>query len=331
MAGPRRKALIVGINYYKNYTLLTGCVNDAEAMLEVLRINGDDKKTLNFPAPKLLTAENATSEVSVATLKKELEEHFLDDPDVALFYFAGHGHQGSADVDLLASDSVGGSGLSVDWLIKLANKSNAKNSVLILDCCHAGAVAQSSLDADFSEIKRGTTILTATTAEAVAKETHGRGVFTTLLIHALEGAASDLLGHITPGSVYAHIDQSLGQKSQRPVFKTNITEFVSLREVTTQVTLEDLRSISTLFPREGYVYKLAPSYEPLRSGSEPPGFPAPIQEHVDKFRILQRFNRVNLVVPLGCQNMWDAAMETKACKLTQLGEHYRRLDAAGLI
>lgn len=42
-------------------------------------------------------------------------------------------------------------------------------------------------------------------------------------------------------------------------------------------------------------------------------------------------NRVNLVVPVDAPHMYHAAMESKACKLTVLGEHYRRLVSRGLI
>jgi hypothetical protein len=78
------------------------------------------------------------------------------------------------------------------------------------------------------------TILTASTEKQYASEQNGSGVFTTLFVDALDGAASNIVGEITPGSVYAHIDQSLGAWEQRPVFKTNVTEFVSLRTVPRQ-------------------------------------------------------------------------------------------------
>jgi hypothetical protein len=41
--------------------------------------------------------------------------------------------------------------------------------------------------------------------------------------------------------------------------------------------------------------------------------------------VLQRLNRVNLVVPVDAPHMHHAAMGSKACGLTVLGEHYRRL------
>ena len=53
--------------------------------------------------------------------------------------------------------------------------------------------------------------------------------------------------------------------------------------------------------------------------------PEPIKEHTQIFSILQQYNRLNLLVPVGAEHMWNAAMESKSCKLTALGEHYRRL------
>ena len=44
-----------------------------------------------------------------------------------------------------------------------------------------------------------------------------------------------------------------------------------------------------------------------------------------KSAVLQKYNRVNLVVPVDAPHMWHAAIESKAYKLTVLGEHYRSL------
>ena len=56
-----------------------------------------------------------------------------------------------------------------------------------------------------------------------------------------------------------------------------------------------------------------------------PGMPPPDLENTRTFATLQRFNRLNLLVPVDVPHMWNAAMESKSCKLTALGEHYRRL------
>jgi hypothetical protein len=48
-------------------------------------------------------------------------------------------------------------------------------------------------------------------------------------------------------------------------------------------------------------------------------------EKTRKFAVLQKYNRVNLLVPVDAPHIWHAAMHSKSCKLTVLGEHYRRL------
>lgn len=148
-------------------------------------------------------------------------------------------------------------------------------------------------------------------------------MFTGLLIDALGGAASNLVGEVTPGGVYAHIDQSLGTWSQRPVFKTNVKTFVALRQVQPPLALADLQRISEFFPVAGFEFHLDPAYEPTHSTADP--------EKNAIFAILQKYNRVNLLIPIGAPHMWYAATESKSVKLTALGEHYRRLAAKGLI
>ena len=142
-------------------------------------------------------------------------------------------------------------------------------------------------------------------------------MFTGLLVDALSGAAANLVGEITPGSVYAHIDQSLGPWEQRPIFRTNVQNFVSLKKVQPPISLEDLQRLTEFFPAPGYQFPLDPSYEPESE--------SPDEAKTRVFAVLQRYARVNLVKPVGAEHMYFAAMNSKCCQLTALGEHYRRL------
>jgi uncharacterized caspase-like protein len=81
---------------------------------------------------------------------------------------------------------------------------------MILDSCYGGVAGGSPLSQSVAEISDGVTILTASTAEQYATEENGEGVFTNLLVDALGGAAGNLVGDVTSGGVYAHVDQSLG-------------------------------------------------------------------------------------------------------------------------
>jgi len=323
-----RKALIVGINYYQNVGCLYGCVDDAHAVKAVLERNSDG--TVNF-GTKLLTGTGPNDAVSRASLRENVRELFAGESETALFYFAGHGHVESTGGYIIASDATSGDeGLPLSDVLTFANGSAARNRIIVLDSCHSGVAASSMTAHGFAEIKEGTTILTASTADQYATEENGAGVFTTLFVDALGGAAGNLVGEVTPGSIYAHIDQSLGPWDQRPVFKTNVKSFVSLRRVQPPILLAELQRITEFFPNPGQDFQLDPSFEPERQGPDS-ATPKPNPINTAKFAILQKYNRVGLVVPVDAPHMWHAAMGDKACRLTVLGEHYRRLVERGRI
>ena len=317
-----RIALIVGINYYQHGSPLFGCVDDAHAVKAVLARH--DGGAVNFDC-LLLTGTGPSDRVNRGDLKDQIEKLFKTEAEIALFYFAGHGHMKATGGYLLATDSRrGDEGVSLSEILMLANSSPAKNKVIVLDSCHSG-IAGSTPSADqLASLAEGLTVLTASTEDQYATEENGRGVFTTLFVDALNGGAANLAGDITPGSIYAHIDQSLGAWEQRPVFKTNVKQFVSLRKVAPPIPTSELQRITGFFPSPGFEFPLDPTYEPEMKGRDS-GMPAPNPENTRTFAILQRYNRLNLLVPVDAPHMWNAAMESKSCRLTALGEHYRRL------
>jgi hypothetical protein len=321
-------ALIVGINHYEHGGELHGCVNDAHNVNSVLARNSSGN--VNFDC-KLMTAASSSDSISRADLKDSIEQLFKTDAEIALLYFAGHGHIEATGGYLLASDSRrGDEGVSLSEILIMANNSPAANKVIILDSCHSGIAGSTPDGEQLANLSEGLTVLTASTKEQYASEEDGSGIFTNLLVDALSGSAANLTGDITPGSIYAHIDQSLGAWEQRPVFKTNVKQFVSLRSVDPALPIEDLRRIIEFFPTPGYEYSLDPTYEPEIKGRDE-GMPEPIPENTRVFSLLQRYNRLNLLVPVNAPHMWHAAMESKSCKLTVLGEHYRRLVEKGRI
>jgi hypothetical protein len=324
-----RKALIVGIDYYEHFDELLGCANDARNVNEVLKRHevGNQK---NF-GTKVLIATNAKSKITRKKLRKHIEELFKFDGEIALLYFAGHGHVEEAGGFILASDSEDGSeGIALNDVLTWANQSEAKNRIVVLDSCFSGAVGALPTQRSTSQIAEGTTLLTASAADQYADEVNGSGVFTSLFVNALKGAAANLVGKVSPGAVYAHIDQSLCDWEPRPVFKTNIKEFVSLRNVNPKLSVEQLHRLIEFFPAPDDEFKLDPTFEPELRGRKP-GMPAPIKANTKKFAVLQEFNRNGLVVPEGAPHLWHAAMKRKGVKLTELGMHYRRLVEKDLI
>ena len=316
-----KKALVVGIDHYPHVGHLHGCVADATAVSKVLRWHMDGTK--NFEV-KTMAAADAASQVNRKRLRENVESLFGGDEEIVLFYFAGHGYIDNAGGYLLASDSLDGhDGLSLDEVLDFANASNARNKVLLFDSCFSGAAGAPVSVGKKALLSEGITIMTASGRDQTAEEENGAGIFTSLLIDAFEGGAASLLGDITPGSIYAHIDISLGFWSQRPVFKTNVKQFVSLRRVEPAIGILDLKNIVELFKAPRDLFPLDPSYEPHPALPDPDC--PPIPEHVRKFELLQKMNRLNLVVPVGADHMYYAAMNSKACCLTVLGRHYWNL------
>ena len=324
-----RRALIVGIDHYEAISPLRGCVNDAHAVKAMLDRNSDD--SVNFGC-RLMTGTGAGDLIERTALKEAVRELFAGDGEVALFYFAGHGFIESTGGYLCAGDCrTGDDGLPLAEVMTLANNSRILNRIIALDSCHSGIAGMHPTHGGLAELADGMTILSASTAEQYASEANGSGIFTGLFVDALGGAAANLVGDVTPGSAYAHVDQSLGPWSQRPVFRTNVTSFVSLRKVTPPLDLSDLRRIAELFPAPDYEFQLDPTYEPERPAPPDASIPPPDPDNNVVFAILQKYNRVNLVVPNSAPHMWHAAMESKSVRLTALGKHFRGLREQGIL
>ncbi len=316
-----RTALIVGINDYPAGGQLEGSVNDARAVAKLIKKNQDG--TDNF---KVTFAENISRKTD---LKEKLVELFRPASDIALFYFAGHGVEDYFGYHIVTPDcKPHDMGVPMNQLHTIIRKSPAKNKVVILDCCHAaGADDETKTTGMATYLHEGVTILASSRCDEAAVEVNGHGVFTNLLIEALEGGAADLNGNISPGGIYAYIDKAMGNGQQRPVFKTNISEFVSLRKVKPQVPEDILQKITELFPDPTKEFALNPSFEFKNNPEEKPLLEKPYADeaNVAKFKQLQKLQSIGLVVPVGAEHMFFAAMESKACKLTPLGQHYWRL------
>ncbi len=318
-----RKALIIGINDYHNQRMnLTGCVNDANELASLLEFNDNGERNFNI---KKLTNEDAT----LKNVKENIKVVFDDNTDVGLFYFSGHGFDDELDGKIVLSDYTDSDyGLSFEELIKIISAQKAKNKIVILDCCYGGKAGNFQLIGDKTVIGEGMTILTACKAKECASEINGKGVFTNLLIEAIKGGASDILGNVTPGSVYAFVDRALGAFEQRPVFKTNVSRFVSLRKCAPVFTDKEIRQIKDYFPEPDFKYQLDPSYEPTNyecSKEGPTMEPFCTEEHKAIFAFLQKLNRNRLVIPSVEQHMYFAAMKSSTCELTALGKHYHYL------
>ncbi|GAA3944023.1 caspase family protein [Chitinophaga oryziterrae] len=312
-----RRALVVGIDEYPGSARLNGCVNDATSIEQLLSFNEDGSP--NFDVMLML------NEKKKAAIRSRISELFRGDDEVQLFYFSGHGYVNETGGYIVTPDfQKYDEGISMDEILTLASGSKARQKVVILDCCHAGAMgAPAAFGNGAALLGPGVVILAASRDTEVSKEIGGQGVFTSLLLKALNGGAADIVGDVAAGNVYSYIDRGLGGWQQRPVFKANIVRSVNLRKVKPPVDLSELRKLTVYFPEVGYQKSLDPSYESTVKEAD--------SENIRVFKVLRHLQGVGLVEPVGEEYMYWAAMKSGTCRLTALGMYYWQLVNAGRI
>lgn len=321
-----RKALVVGIDDY-GANSLAGCCNDSNSVKELLSRN--DNGEPNFDV------RQANNIKTKAELRRLIEECFSGDAEVALFYYSGHGYIDSVGGYLATPDfSQYDPGVSLADILSIANSSKCKERIIILDSCHSGFLGSiDTTNQDTAVINEGVTILTASRNSEVSMEINGHGIFTTLLVEALNGGAADITGHISAGGIYAFIDKALGPWEQRPIFKTNVTRFTAIRKVAPQVELKVIRKLTKYFPDENAEMQLDPSFEPTNTDNYRHEIVKPYASNINTsiFSDLQKLEGIGLVVPTGEQHMYFAAMNSKSCHLTPMGKQYWRLVSGNKI
>jgi hypothetical protein len=166
-------------------------------------------------------------------------------------------------------------------------------------------------------LREGISILTAGRGNQVSVEAGGGGVFTSLVVDALDGGAANLLGAVSAPAIYAYVEAALGAWDQRPLFKSHVSSVLELRCCKPPIERGVLRRLPTLFPLPAEELPLDPSYEPTSATAD--------TAKVARMRELQALARLHLVVPVNAPHMYDAAMQSAACQLTPSGRYYWRL------
>jgi len=317
-----KRALLVGINDY-SFGPLAGCISDAQAMEAALARQEDGSP--NFDC-RLSTSD--TTKITRASLKRQMQELFKDPADVCLLYFSGHGFANELGGYLVTPDATEyDQGVALNDVLTMANRSPAKEVVILLDSCQSGALGElPQISSGQAHLDEGVAILSASRRDQNASEANGRGMFTSLLEAALLGGAADVLGNVTVASAYAYIDQSLGPWDQRPMFKAHLSTLTALRKCKSSVPLETLRQFPGWFSTPDSEYPLDPSYEPDKT-------PLPDKkhngEHEKIFKQLQKCRDAKLIIPVGEEHLYYAAIHSKSCQLTHLGKYYWRLANEG--
>ena len=324
-----KRALLIGINNYPGNEL-QGCVEDIKQVKAAIEKNGDGSP--NFDVMMMPDVQTA------AEVMENVQRLFSGDGEAALLYFSGHGYVNDTGAETVMPQDIATpgqyyTGIQMRTIMDVVNNSKVRNKIVILDCCHSGNMGRYKVEDSSSHLQSGVSILTACREDEYAEEIGGHGVFTELLCTALNGGAADYCGNITIGGIYSYIDRSLGAWQQRPVFKTNVTEFAALKKMEPQVPLTIIRDLTSLFSTPQEVLALNPSFEDTNDPTVEHEYKEPyaIKENVEKFKKLQKLQSIGFVKPVDATFMYFAAMESKGCRLTELGRYYWRLVKDGRI
>lgn len=215
------RALIIGINSYKNAPPLSFAVNDAKEVRKVI------VKEFDFPKENvtLLTDDNAT--------KESILKHFLQyttssigvDERILIFY-AGHGHtklglRGEVGYLVPYDSDLDDPSTLIRWdeFTRNAEIVRAKHMLFIMDACYGGLALKRNLGPGATRflndmlLRYTRQVLTAGKADELVADSGGpipnHSVFTGHLINGLRGQAATEQGVITANGLMAYVHRQV--------------------------------------------------------------------------------------------------------------------------
>lgn len=148
-------------------------------------------------------------------------------------------------------------------------------------------------------------------------------MFTSMVLHALHGGASDVLGKVSAAGIYAHVDQALGAWDQRPMYKSHASRLSPVRLCEPAVPPKILRQLPKIFPDPMGTITLDPSYEHSVPSADP--------DHVAVFNTLKIYRNARLVRTTDHDDLYFAALNSTGVRLTGLGRFYWKLAKEGKV
>jgi hypothetical protein len=323
-----RRALIVGIDTYANAPKLSSCVTDAEAVGKLLELNADESP--NYLCRVLLDKMEDGQPITRALLRGACAELFANFKGDVLLYFSGHGALTPFGGHLCAYDSQKNDwGVPMQEIVDLAYRSEARDIIMILDCCHGGDIADPSIlntsggRDPLAVLRENMTVMAASLKAQAAVEAGGHGLFTASLLVALDGGAADPMGWVTAPSIYAYVERRFGswEERQRPVYKSYATSVRVVRECAPLIDHAKLRKLVEVFPALDHKCRLTPSHEPEDEHGK---VHKPVdREKVALAQLLKEYRDAGLVKPSkpGEQLFWTARRR-HTVELTPRGKEY---------
>ncbi len=248
---PHRWALVVGAGEYKHFPRLKFAASDAEmfskSLVEDLTFDPQNVKTLTDSKG----AEATTSVNIFKALDTILADRTLDQGNLFVFYFSGHGlglPEGDFLVPTDAQDKdVARVGVPVKQLIARFVKAGLKSVLIVTDACRAGNRNTFGRELEGLSKKANIAVMQACSPGQVSIESGNlkHGIFTSYLVKNLKNA--HLRGSLS-GSLWA---SQVAQKTRKDVAEVTELEYGDGKQVPT-VWSEPYRDVlvGSFFPGE---------------------------------------------------------------------------------
>lgn len=321
-----RRALVVGINKYDVFHDLSTCVADATAMQQLLERNADSSP--NYSCHLMAHGTGRRTKITIPLLREACNELFNYTGDV-LFFFSGHGAMTSTGGYIATSESEPDNwGIPMQEILDLASRSPARDVLIILDCCHAGAAGNVPLfslgnGTPLAVLRENMTIIAASRASESAMEADKYSLFTASVLEALDGGAADHMGWVTAQSIYAYVERGFGSWVQRPVYKSHASDLTVVRQCAPLIERLKLHQLTGLFPTVEHKFRLDPKYEPE---DEHGNLHKPVdKKKVALAKLFKDFRDVGLVKSSNGEQFYWVARHSGTLELTLRGREYWRL------
>ena len=242
-----KEALVVGINSYPWLEDLIAPARDAEDLAQMLEKYGGFKviRWPSIPRKGKWEVERDPSPSDLEKFKKADLQKAISNlfhppdgnyPDMALFYFAGHGYkleEGKGFLCTSESDLDEDYGLSLEWLRSQLETSPVRQQIVWLDCCYSGEFFNFK---DRTELENPTNVsrclITASRSFQKAWESE-RGLLSESLLKGLD-PSEYVDGWVSNYNLEQYIDRHFANAPQHPIIRNQGKKAIIL---TTKQTL----------------------------------------------------------------------------------------------
>jgi len=212
-------SVIVGVSRYTHMPTLKYTDDDAYQLYAFLK--SPEGGAVPDNQITVLIDEDANRDQIIRTMKRKF--HKADANDVIIFYFSGHGYDGS----FIPSDFDGTKNLlSHQDIIRILEASKAKHKVVFADACHSGSLDQNNTLAvkspysrklsdyynQFNDSRGGLALLLSSKQTEYSLEDHGlrQGVFSHYLMRGLKGEANSNNDHtVSINELYEYVHHNV--------------------------------------------------------------------------------------------------------------------------